>query len=130
MKRSIAFLALAAAVLWYALPATAQMKAPIPLTAAQFSASAPGAQVTLAVRVVSRERDLVRATVLERRDDAHYRATGTSVSLYLADQTPIVMGSAADVRAGTVLFVDAIATTPGRADVKRATVVTSYVTVE
>jgi hypothetical protein len=124
-------LALAVAVyLVVGAPVSAQMKPPTPMTAAQFAQSVPGATVTLAVLVTGRTRDTVHAELLARRDDAHYAATGTKVELFFPEDTPVVMGSVADVQKGAVLFVYAVATTRGHADVKKATVVTSYVTVE
>ena len=112
-----------------AAPLAAQMKPPTPLTAAQFAQAVPGESLVLAVRVVSRERDAVRGEILERRDDAHYRATGATVELYYPKETPVVMGTDGDVKPGAVLFVHAVATTRGRADVKQATIVTPYVSV-
>lgn len=112
-----------------AAPAVAQMKPPTPLTAAQFAQAVPGQTLVLAVRVTSRRRDTLSADLLERRDDAHYRVTGTTVELYYPNDTPVVMGSDADVKPGAVLYVHAVATTRGHADVKSATVVTQYVSV-
>jgi hypothetical protein len=113
-----------------AAPALSQMKPPTPLTATQFAHATPGQALVLAVRVTIRERDALRADLLERRDDAHYRSTGTTVELYYPQDTPVVMGSSADVKTGAVLFVRAVATTPGHADAKQITVVTPYVSVQ
>jgi len=110
-------------------PVAAQMKPPIPLTASQFESVVPGASIVLAVRVDSRLRDDVRGEILDRFDDAHYKATTVIVDLYYPQDTPTAMGSGDDVKAGAVLFVHAVATTRGHADVNRATVVTPYVTV-
>jgi hypothetical protein len=128
MIRSIA-LALIGCVATAA-PALSQMKPPTPLTAAQFAQAVPGQTLVLAVRVTARERDALRADLLERRDDSHYRNSGTSVELYYPQDTPVVMGSSADVKTGAVLFVHAVATTRGHADVKQVTVVTQFVTVQ
>jgi hypothetical protein len=111
-------------------PAFAQMKPPSPMTAAQFSQSVAGQSLVLAVRVTGRERDTLHAGLLARRDDSHYTDTGTPVELYFPADTPVVMGTDADVKAGAVLFVYAVATTRGHADVKRVTVVTPYVSVQ
>ncbi len=110
-------------------PLGAQMRPPVPLTVSQFHSVVAGTRVVLAVRVDSRLRDDVRGEILERLDDAHYKTTGVTVELYYPQDTPTAMGSVDDVKAGAVLFVHAVATTHGHADVKRATVVTPYVTV-
>jgi len=128
MKYALA-IALAAG-LFAAAPAGAQMKPPTPMTAAQFVQSVAGQSLVLAVRVTGRQRDVVHAELLARRDDSHYRAIGTPVELYFPADTPVVMGSEDDVKAGAVLFVYAVATTRGHADVKRVTVISSYVTVQ
>jgi hypothetical protein len=124
------FIAIALAGLITTAPALAQMKPPAPMTAAQFSQSVAGQSLVLAVRVTGRDRDTVHAGLLARRDDSHYVATGTPVELYFPADTPVVMGTDADVKAGAVLFVDAVATTRGHADVKRVTVITPYITVQ
>lgn len=128
MIRSIVAFVLAVCTLM-AVPANAQMKPPTPLTATQFGQAVAGQSLVLAVRVTSRQRDTLYADLLERRDDAHYRASGTTVELYYPPDTPLVMGSDADVKPGAVLYVHAVATTRGHADVKSATVVTQYVSV-
>lgn len=130
MKRYRPFITLAFLAASLTAPAGAQMKPPIPMTAAQFSQAVAGAPVQLAVRLTSRERNVLRAVILDRRDDTHYRATNNAVELFFPVQTPVVMGSDADLQPGAVLFVNAIATTPGHADVKRATVITAYVKVD
>ena len=129
MKRYLA-IALIGAYFVTAAPAWAQMKPPAPVTAAQFAQSVPGQSLVLAVRVTGRDRDMVHADLLARRDDSHYVKTATSVELYFPSDTPVVMGSDADVKAGAVLYVYAVATTRGHADAKRVTVVTPYVTVQ
>jgi len=111
-------------------PAAAQMRPPVPLTVSQFDSTVAGTPIVLAVRVVSRVRDDVRGEILERIDDADYKATGKIVDLYYPQDTPTAMGSGDDVKAGAVVFVHAVATTRDRADVKRATIVTPYVTIK
>jgi hypothetical protein len=123
-------LVLTAACTLFAQPAGAQMKPPAIETPAQFAQSVPGQWLVLAVRVTARERDTLRTELLARTDDSHYRTTGTAVELYFPADTPVVMGSGADVEAGAVLFVYAVATTRGRADAKRVTVITQYVSVQ
>ena len=106
------------------------MRPPIPLTVSQFHSVVAGTPVVLAVRVVSRIRDDVHAEILERIDDADYKATGQIVDLYYPQDTPTAMGSESDVKAGAIVFVHAVATTRDRADVNRATIVTPYVTIK
>jgi hypothetical protein len=111
-------------------PANAQMGAPIPMTAGQFATSTTGQDVILAVRVDRLARTALDAELLERVTDSRYRATGKHVSLYLASETPFVMGSIADVKPGAIVFVYGVATTAGHADVKKVIVITPYATVE
>jgi hypothetical protein len=84
----------------------------------------------LAVRVDRLVRTALDAELLERVTDSRYRATGKHVTLYLSSETPVVMGSIADVKPGAIVFVYGVATTAGHADVKKVVVVTPYATVE
>lgn len=106
------------------------MGPPIPMTAAQFGSSTSGQNVILAVRVNRLARTELDAELLERVNDALYKKTGKRVTLYLPQETPFVMGSIADVKPGAIVFVYGVATTAGRADVKKAVVVTAYAHVE
>ncbi|MGC1380371.1 MAG: hypothetical protein WA814_05035, partial [Candidatus Baltobacteraceae bacterium] len=107
-----------------------QMAPPTPLTAAQFAASPSGQNVILVVRVNSLKRTALDAQLLERVNDATYKATQENVALYLPAETPIVMGSMDDVKPGAVVFIYGVATTPHHADVKKVVVVTPYVKVQ
>jgi hypothetical protein len=122
------FLALAGAL--SATAADAQMGPPIPMTASQFANSTSGQDVILAVRVETLARTKLDADLLERVTDSRYRATGKRVVLYLAAETPFVMGSIADVKPGAIMFVYGVTTTAGHADVKKVVVVTPYAKVE
>lgn len=112
------------------LAAVAQMRPPIPMTQAQFARAVPGQNVTIAVRVDSVTRTDVRAQLLERINDTLYANTKRNVRLFVADGTPVVMGSAEDVKPGAVLFVYGVSTARDRADAKRLVAVTQYVTVK
>ncbi len=118
------------AALFAAAPAGAQMAPPIPMTPAQFSSAVSGANVTLVLRVATYSRSTLDGELLERESDSRYKQSGKNVELYLPPETPFVMGSASDLKAQAVIFVYAVATTPGHADVKKVVVVTPYVTVE
>jgi hypothetical protein len=127
MRYSICFV-----LLWPALYATAaaQMGPPIPMTASQFASSSTGQNVILAVRVNRLARTTLDAELLERVNDSLYKKTGKTVALYLPEETPFVMGSMADLKPGAIVFVYGVATTSGRADVKKVVVVTAYARVE
>jgi hypothetical protein len=129
MKYTTTLLALAA-FLATALPATAQMHAPIPMTKAQFENAAIGASVQIAVRVTSAKRTTVEGELLQALSETQYATTGTTVQLYVPADTPVVMGSAADIKPGAVLYLFAVVTGRDRADVKKAVVSTQYVTVK
>ena len=83
----------------------------------------------IVVRVTSLQRENLQADLLAQVDASHYKTTGTQLDLYFSADTPVVMGSAADVKAGAVLYIYAVATTRNRADVKKAVVVTPFVKV-
>lgn len=103
---------------------------PVPMTAKQFSAARTGQSVQIAVRVERRKRATLWCELLEHQTDTVSKATGRHVTLYLADGTPIVMGTAGEVVPGAVLFVYGVVTKPGQVDVKRLVVDTKYVRVE
>jgi hypothetical protein len=125
--RSLIFVALAATVLPVA--AAGQMQPPQPMTTAQFESTPSGAPVQIVVRVRSLQRENLQADLLAQVDASHYKTTGTQLDLYFSADTPVVMGSAADVKDGAVLYIYAVATTRNRADVKKAVVVTPFVKV-
>jgi hypothetical protein len=110
--------------------ARAQMAPPTPTTAAQFDSSPVGQSVTLAVRVDRLARTALEAELLERVNDSLYKATGKRVALYLPAEAGFVMGSMSDLKPGAIIFVYAVTTTAGHADVKKIVVVTPYVKVE
>ncbi|MDB5094902.1 MAG: hypothetical protein JWO85_3003 [Candidatus Eremiobacteraeota bacterium] len=117
------------ALLASAAPAVAQMQPPTPLSATEFASAAVGSRVSIAVRVDARARSVVRAELLDRETDERYRATGARVELYQSGATPVVMGTAADVRPGAVAIVTAVVTGKRRADLKRIIILTQYVSV-
>lgn len=125
-----AIIAALAIALGFPLPVFAQMRPPIPMTQDQYTHAVAGQSITIAVRVDSVNRTDVRAKLLERVNDTLYTKTGTTVRLFIADGTPVVMGSAEDVKPGAVLFVYGISTARDRADAKRLIAVTQYVTVK
>lgn len=120
-----------ASVILMATPAAiAQMAPPIPVTASQFANGTIGQAVTVAVRVEGLARTQLDADLLERITDSRYHATRTHVTIYLAPDTPFVMGSVGDLKRGAILFVYGVITGAARADAKRVIVVTPYATVE
>ena len=125
---------LAACVLTAALGTAAQAQMmhapPVPMSAKEFAAASTGQNVQIAVRVERRKRATLWGELLDHRTDTLAKATGKRVTLYLADGTPVVMGTAADVVPGAVLFVYGVVTKPGQVDVKRLVVDTKYVHVQ
>jgi len=112
--------------------AQAQMghEPPVPMTAAQFLGAHAGQSVQISVRVERRKRATVFAELLNHESAARAKPSGKHVALYLPDDVPVVMGTAAEIVPGAVLFVYGVVTKPGQVDVKRAVVDTKYVTVE
>jgi hypothetical protein len=124
----IAILALGVALLTS--PALSQMKAPVPMTRSQFGHALTGQSIAILVRVVAFKRTSLSAELLDRESDSVYKATGKIVDLYLPEDTPIVMGSVPDIKPGAAVFVYGVATTQGRADIKRIVILTSYIRIE
>jgi hypothetical protein len=103
---------------------------PVPMTAAEFAAAQTGQSVQIAVRVERRTRETLVAELLQHESETRAKRTGTHVTLYLPESAPVVMGTAADIVPGAVLFVYGVATKRGQVDVKRAVVDTKFVKVE
>ncbi|MEO7201969.1 MAG: hypothetical protein ABI431_04495 [Candidatus Tumulicola sp.] len=124
----IAILSLGVALL--TAPALSQMKPPVPMTTAQFGHAVTGQSIAILVRVVAYKRTSLSAELLDRESDSVYKSTGKIVDLYLPEDTPFVMGSFAGIKPGAALFVYGVATTRGRADIKKIIVLTGYIRVE
>ena len=105
-------------------------KPPVPMTPQQFAAAQPGQNVQIAVRVVRVNRTMLYGDLLQRKTDTTSKTTGRRVTLYFADGTPVVMGSARDITPGAVLYVYGVVTKAGHVDVKQAVVDTRFVQVE
>ncbi len=100
------------------------------MTAQQFSGVSPGRPVQLAVRVDGLKRTALRGELLELKSQGVYQRTGKHVTLFLADGTPVVMGTTGDIKSGAVLFISGVATKPDNADVKKIIVATGFVRVQ
>ena len=125
--RSLILVALAATV--FPVAAAGQMQPPQPMTTAESQSAPSGSPVQIVVRVTSLQRENLQADLLAQVDASHYKTTATQLDLYFSADTPVVMGSVADVKAGAVLYIYAVATAHNRADVKKAVVVTPFVKV-
>ncbi len=125
LKAFLLALVFALPMLW----AEAQMRAPVTLTSQQFAGAPAGQPVKLVVRVDAVRGTTLDAEILARRTDSAYATTGAHVELAYGGSVPIVMGAPSDIAPGAVLFVDAIATSTGRARASRFVVVTRYVRV-
>ncbi|MBV9972377.1 MAG: hypothetical protein JO135_03495 [Candidatus Eremiobacteraeota bacterium] len=114
------------------LAAAAQMMGPppVPMSPQQFSQAHAGQPVQIAVRVQRMRRSMLYAELLQHQTDTLSKATGKAVELYFADGTPVIMGTASEIRPGAVLFVYGIVTKPGHVDIKRAVIDTRYVRVQ
>ena len=128
-REGLGALAIAAALVT---SAQAQMShdPPAPMTAAQFAAAKTGDSVQISLRVERRKRATVVGELLNHASAAVASATGKRVTLYLPDEVPVVMGSAAEIVPGAVLFVYGVVTKPGQVDAKRVVVDTKYVKVQ
>lgn len=129
--RTLAYSVVLAAIA--TLPALAQMGGhapPVPMTPAQFSQTAVGQSVQIAVRVTRHDRSTLYTDLLAHETDTVSKSTGKEVVVYFADGTPVVMGSASDVTDGSVLYVYGVLTSPGHVDAKRVVVDTKYIQVQ
>jgi hypothetical protein len=103
---------------------------PAPMSPQEFAATHAGQNAQIEVRVQRVNRTTVTAELLQHETDTQSKATGKTVTLYLPDGTPVIMGSAGDIGPGALLFVNGVVTAPGHIDVKRVVVLTKYLTVE
>jgi len=100
---------------------------PVPMTPAQFSSARIGQNVQIAVQVTGRNRETVSGELLRQKTPAVSLRTGRHITLYFPDGTPTVMGTAAQVQPGAVLFVYGVLTKPGFVDVKRLVIDSRFV---
>jgi len=111
--------------------ADAQMMGPppVPMSPQQFAHARAGQDVQIAVRIQRVNRSTLYAELLQHQTDTLARATGKAVTLFLADGTAVVMGTADEIRPGAVLFVYGVLTKPANVDIKRVVIDTKYVKV-
>jgi hypothetical protein len=112
-----------------ALSACIRMSAPTPATAQAFASAPIGQPVELVVRVDSLEGMTLRGRLAEQVRGTYYRLAGP-VTLSLPRQTPVSMGTLADIRPNSIIFVNAIVTGRGAAEIKKAVVLTPFVHIE
>jgi hypothetical protein len=103
---------------------------PAPMSLQEFASTHSGQNAQIEVRVQKVDRTTVTAELLQHESDTLSKATGKTVTLYLPDGTPVVMGSAGDIGPGALLFVNGVVTAPNHVDVKRVVVLTKYLKVE
>ncbi len=103
---------------------------PVPMTPEEFAKMQSGQTVQIAVRVDRVQRTTLYAELLRHETDTTSKTTGRQVVLYVAGGTPVVMGSAADITTGAVLYVYGIVTKANHVDAKRIVVDTKFVKVE
>ena len=70
------------------------------------------------------------ATLLERIDDADYRASADRLALVVAPDTPVVMGAIADLRPGAVAQIGGVLDAARALEVNKVVILTGYVRVE
>lgn len=124
MKRLILFLALGAAPL----PAIAQgMSSPPAMSATEIAKSATGTQVYFVLRIDRMQRTTAIGHVLDPVSGTTYHVTPSIMSVHVANDLPVVMGSHDDLKPGGVIFVYGVATKPKSADATKLVVITQYV---
>jgi hypothetical protein len=89
-----------------------------------------GAAVEAVVRLRKQQSaGVYTAELLDRIDDANYRATGSVVQLTLARDTSVVMGSAEDIRLAAIVQFKGVAEGGHSARVRRVVILTKFVDV-
>jgi len=111
------------------LSACMRMNAPTSATAQAFASAAIGQRVELVVRVDARAGSTLRGQLAEQVRGSTYRLAGP-VTLTLPQQTPVSMGTLDDVQPNAIVFVQALITGRGSAEIKKLVVLTSYVHIE
>lgn len=103
---------------------------PVPMTPTQFSSTVAGQTVQIAVRVKSINRSTLYTELLQHETGTLSKPTGKPVVVFFPSGTPVIMGRAADVTPGSVLFIYGVLTKPGYVDAKRLVVDSKYVKVD
>lgn len=103
---------------------------PVPMSPQEFAATHAGQNAQVEVRVQQVDRTAITAELLQHETDTLSKNTGKTVTLFLPDGTPVIMGSASDIVPGALLFVSGVVTAPNRVDVKRVVILTKYLKVQ
>ncbi len=103
------------------------MANPPAMTSADIAKCTPGTQLHFVLRIDRMQRTTAVGHVLDPVSGNGYHVSPTVLSVYIANDLPVVMGSHDDLKPGTVVFVYGTATKPKAADATKLVVITPYV---
>lgn len=102
------------------------MSNPPAMSAAEIAQSSAGTPLHFVLRIDRMQRVTVVGHVLDPAGN-DYRVTSSVISVHVANDLPVVMGSHDDLKPGAVVFVYGVATKPKAADATKLVVITPYV---
>ncbi len=100
---------------------------PPAMSAADLAKSASGTELHFVMRIDQMQRTTAVGHVLDPVNGNQYHVSPSVMSLHVANDLPVVMGSHDDLKPGAVVFVYGVATKPKAADATKLVVITPYV---
>jgi len=114
-------------LLFAVIVAQMSMSNPPAMSAAEIAKSASGTELHFVMRIDQMQRTTATGHVLDPISGNQYRVSPSVISLHVANDLPVVMGSHDDLKAGAVIFVYGVATKAKAADATKLVVITPYV---
>ena len=100
---------------------------PPAMSAAEIAKSSSGTQLHFVLRIDQMQRTTAVGHVLDPISGNQYHVSSSVLSVHVANDLPVVMGSHDDLKPGSVVFVYGVATKPKAADATKLVVITPYV---
>ncbi len=97
------------------------------MSAAELAKTSTGAQLHFVLRIDRMQRTTVVGHVLDPIGGNDYHVSASVISVHVANDLPVVMGSHDELRPGAVLYVYGVATKPRAADATKLVIITPYV---
>jgi hypothetical protein len=97
----------------------------------QFSESTPGSKTKFAMEIdeVTAEK-IIRGRLLQKKTEELYTRTSTSVKVQSSENTSMVMGKPADVKAGAIVHVTGTVHNGHSVQAEQIVILTGYVKVQ
>jgi hypothetical protein len=110
-------------------PALAQMGMgnPPAMTAGAISKAAPGTKLTFVMRIDTIKRAQASGPVLDPVSGRTYHVSSSVLTVHMASDMPVIMGSRDELKPGAIVYVYGVATKAKAADATKVVVVTPYV---